>query len=602
MELIQKQYFNAYGDKLRKTELVKQISLFEENFHLEPNVIFNMDFSDIDYNDLIKWCDIYAIKYNIVRLLLPKSIIYYQIFLNKQKYVYNREKYIKSLTKEFKLLSTEKSTNFGVVVRHTYDEFGGEINLNNISSKDIFEKILKIKNSSYLTIKAVLLLFNFLLTKLNKLDTIIELEKIYNYTYNTNCFEKFKSQSAYRKNLIEYMKNKHELRLATTSAYPEETTRKKLEAQIHVMYMFEDNILKMYNIPDKMDPLQWFFKTCNIKQVEKLILDCSHSLNYRNDLVKSKNTTHHAKEYIVTCLSIFKGEYIVELPCKKEVNNLSCSGMLYQIENMRETPESIRRHFYEGEIEKIFENVQFDPMYTLLFRILHEVGLRIGALVKLKLIDFVNLDDSIKKEAKVLEKGRKYRTFTISDNIKQDLELYLKSSTLTLWLFPCHLDDTKHISTSSIQKKLKSIAKDVGFYGVHIHPHAFRHTLVNKLMENGNDMSKVSKFMGHSSATITEKYYWTQNIVDIVDSMNIPWLNKHSVIVNTEPEDEEYEDERVHLITSILLTSVGLMNEDQKNELKNKIPNIETIINTLYEEMSTIASSMSHDKGINNYI
>jgi site-specific recombinase XerC len=345
-----------------------------------------------------------------------------------------------------------------------------------------------------------------------------------------------------------------------------------------------------------MEPLNWFFSICTVSQVEQMILECSESINCHNEKVKSQNTGHHAKEYVSSSLSLFKN-CISNLGCKKEISILSMQKILDKIEDKREKPDNIRRHFYEKEIQSMLEEVKHDYQYTLIFRILIEIGLRVGALVKLKTSDLVNLDSTVKREAKVIEKGCTIRSFPVSENIERDLKKYLEQSKPTIWLFPSIRDNTKHISVSAIQDKIKVLSEKLGISGMHMHPHAFRHTLVNKLMSTGNDMTKISRYIGHSSSHTTEKYYWTSTITEVASSMNIPWLSSISIDKISRPvkkeevvEDNEYEDERTNVITHILLTCIAMFTQEQKTELKKKIPNIDVIIDNLHETTTTTSS------------
>ena len=49
--------------------------------------------------------------------------------------------------------------------------------------------------------------------------------------------------------------------------------------------------------------------------------------------------------------------------------------------------------------------------------------------------------------------------------------------------------------------------------------HMFRHTFAVELLKAGVDIRKVSRALGHSSVTITEKYYarWNKAQQDILD-------------------------------------------------------------------------------------
>jgi hypothetical protein len=79
--------------------------------------------------------------------------------------------------------------------------------------------------------------------------------------------------------------------------------------------------------------------------------------------------------------------------------------------------------------------------------------------------------------------------------------------------------------------------------------------------------------------------------------MNIPWLSSISIDKISRPvkkeevvEDNEYEDERTNVITHILLTCIAMFTQEQKTELKKKIPNIDVIIDNLHETTTTTSS------------
>ena len=43
-------------------------------------------------------------------------------------------------------------------------------------------------------------------------------------------------------------------------------------------------------------------------------------------------------------------------------------------------------------------------------------------------------------------------------------------------------------------------------------------------MSEGNSLENVSKFIGHSSATVTAKHYWVPTQQDLLKNMNMQWL------------------------------------------------------------------------------
>lgn len=71
-------------------------------------------------------------------------------------------------------------------------------------------------------------------------------------------------------------------------------------------------------------------------------------------------------------------------------------------------------------------------------------------------------------------------------------------------------------AVSTIDKMYRQVFKKAGILGT---SHMFRHTFSVELLKAGVDIRKVSKALGHSSVTITEKYYakWNKAQQDILD-------------------------------------------------------------------------------------
>jgi integrase len=69
---------------------------------------------------------------------------------------------------------------------------------------------------------------------------------------------------------------------------------------------------------------------------------------------------------------------------------------------------------------------------------------------------------------------------------------------------------------STFHKRYKKVFKLAGVQGT---THMFRHTFAVELLKAGVDIRKVSRALGHSSVTITERYYarWNKAQQDILD-------------------------------------------------------------------------------------
>ena len=108
--------------------------------------------------------------------------------------------------------------------------------------------------------------------------------------------------------------------------------------------------------------------------------------------------------------------------------------------------------------------IKEDTKYTLIFTIFREVGLRIGAVITLQTKHFINHKGVYLDNCRKLEKGKKYRTFPVSDNLKEKLKLYLNENidiknNINSYLFPSKYG--KHLSSDSIRNKLIRITESL---------------------------------------------------------------------------------------------------------------------------------------------
>ena len=62
-----------------------------------------------------------------------------------------------------------------------------------------------------------------------------------------------------------------------------------------------------------------------------------------------------------------------------------------------------------------------------------------------------------------------------------------------------------------------------------MHPHAFRHTIVGQLIDAGNPMEVVSKYMGHKSVDVTSNHYWVASAQELHDRINNPFTGAHQM-------------------------------------------------------------------------
>lgn len=425
----------------------------------------------------------------------------------------------------------------------------------------------------------------------------------------------------FRKELYDQIVNWVTKRTQTSSSKPEISSQASIARYITTLKLLSNYIDGHLNPPKEMDCLQWFFSTTNIEQLNKaLIYIIENDVSVRNDLVKSTDSAHTGTEFIYAFVSCCKTILVKYFSNKQDVSALNVSFILSSSLNKRESSSALeRRHFLPSEILKIEEyiNTTQNSMWQLAFIILKEVGLRVYALTTLKVSHFLNSKDIINSSVSVLEKQRRWRTFIVSETIKTTFERYLEE-------FPEAKDDhnrylfrsqssnhTLRYAPETISQHIKQFCNNAGVVGNFVHIHAFRHTLVNSLMNCGNKIENVSKYMGHSSVSTTEKYYWTDNVTNIISTMNVPWLKKKFALPAglEESDNEEIEEENIietessaggkcsqcDVLFHLLLTYHNELTDTQKLNIKTKVPNIENIFDTLCSESLATESLASHN-------
>lgn len=563
------------------------------------------------YENLVGFCANSIIRYPAIGSILD---LYTdddesKKFTDNVQYNINKIQEIKSIVKSGKLpyINTTSTECISLI----YDIINEE-DTYTLTCEQLFDKLYKIykPQESYVNLKILVSYLSYFVSLKNP-TLAQQLEKKYKRYIDENKVTAdivFASESVWKKQLIKHLRNLNTDRLTKTSAYPEITLRKILSSNVMLLRHIETYISIFFkNIPTSIDSLHWFFNTIDIKGLKKCIIWISNNkINPENDRVKSKHTKHHARDFVKTTIVFFRDRIPEYMKCKKDLYTMDATEMLGQINDQREVPmENIRRHFYDDEITKIMDYVKDDSMYTLIFTILREVGLRIGAVVTLQVKHFINHKGQYLDNCRKLEKGKKFRTFPIGENLKKKIKLYLEEheilkNNINSYLFPSK--SGKHISTDSVRNKLIRITEKLDIYGHHVHPHAFRHTIVNNLMAQGNKLENVSKFMGHSSISTTEQYYWTTELENIIPTMSIPWLkdSKKNLaypedIEENKNENESNDDLSTDLLVSIIGVYHGLMDEGQKLIIQQRIPNIEQIFANIceYSMTNSLASKRS---------
>jgi site-specific recombinase XerD len=137
-------------------------------------------------------------------------------------------------------------------------------------------------------------------------------------------------------------------------------------------------------------------------------------------------------------------------------------------------------------------------------------GYRISEILELPFenCDFDNL------AVKVRGKGNKHRLVPLSAEMRKTLYRYAaKHSGPGRLLFGTR--NNTLVTVRNFERDLKAIGKKLGITGVRFSPHTLRHTFAVAYLRNGGNLFYLSKILGHTSVTITQRYLQSLQITDL---------------------------------------------------------------------------------------
>ncbi|HLW03113.1 MAG TPA: tyrosine-type recombinase/integrase [Ktedonobacterales bacterium] len=140
--------------------------------------------------------------------------------------------------------------------------------------------------------------------------------------------------------------------------------------------------------------------------------------------------------------------------------------------------------------------------YVLLLLLL-DTGMRVPELCGLRLADVHD------RYVKVFGKGRKEREIGIHPEVSKLLWKYLHK-----YRKPASSDEPNvflnrtggPLKVSGVEEIFKELKQKCGLEGVRVSPHTFRHTFARMYLEQGGEVFKLSREMGHSTIQVTETY------------------------------------------------------------------------------------------------
>lgn len=145
-----------------------------------------------------------------------------------------------------------------------------------------------------------------------------------------------------------------------------------------------------------------------------------------------------------------------------------------------------------------------DRRDTAILMFLFDTGVRVGELVALKKDDL----DMKSRKARVVGKGRKWRTVFFSPQTAVALQRYLQrqpsADRQSEFVF-CGWSG-RQFSTFGVNHMIAQRAKAAGVSS-RVNPHTFRHTFATNYLRMGGDASSLQRILGHSDISTTIRNY-----------------------------------------------------------------------------------------------
>ncbi len=135
----------------------------------------------------------------------------------------------------------------------------------------------------------------------------------------------------------------------------------------------------------------------------------------------------------------------------------------------------------------------------LLIRTLLETGSRVSAFCRMR-VEYISFSEL---EIRITDKGDKTRDVPILRSLANELRLHLGGRE-SGYVFPSPRGD--HYSARRLQQLVKEIAAEAGITK-NVYPHLLRHTIAQRLADQGMPENLLQKFLGHENPQTTQVYY-----------------------------------------------------------------------------------------------
>lgn len=173
------------------------------------------------------------------------------------------------------------------------------------------------------------------------------------------------------------------------------------------------------------------------------------------------------------------------------------------------------RTLTDAEFTWLLDQIQQRPHVhrnTMMLKMMHGAGLRVGELAALQVSDVVNIDGSIRDQIMLKAeqtKGDRGRVVWLNEKLRFELLEYIRSIDKTGYLFRTQKRD--HFTANTLQAVVTSLYRRAGFVGCS--SHSGRRSFITKLASAGVSARVLQELAGHRNLATTQRY------IDVTDVM-----------------------------------------------------------------------------------
>jgi integrase len=346
------------------------------------------------------------------------------------------------------------------------------------------------------------------------------LQTAHGVTTKIGALQRVQNLSEFHKTLCDEVRA-FEQAEAQRSSFPELRLRSRMFFCAQFLSLLQEYI------PPGME-LQRFMRNMQVEPMIELLQTLSAKRATRNERVRSSRRQHHAQGFLENALHFLRSTS-KHWGFGNALFTIKVANVLRAVPNKRVAADNSKRRTYtDAEVARM-QDACLDPVESLLIALLSHVALRASALAHLTYDMLVDSSHNPRMECRVPEKGGVMRVFVPSALVTakiQDIAAHLRST---------HGDNVQHafvlnarnihrpVRVITLQKKLSTIARRAKVTNVRVHLHAFRHTLVTRMVRAGNSIDLVAKWIGHSDARTTSHFYWQPTVQDVQSQIIDPF-------------------------------------------------------------------------------